>query len=317
MLLDLKVIEVSAPATIANLGPGFDIVGLAIEGFRDRVRIELTEKGVAELEVVNNTGVDIALKPEENSASVSALKVIEYTEVEHGFKMKLIKNIPIGIGLGSSGASAAAATYGMNKLLGDILPMEVLVKLAAEGERVACGSPHLDNVAPSLYGGFTMILDVDKPRIFNVKPSIDFSIVLVTPKVKLPKNKTEYARSLLPEKIDLRLMVKQQASLTNLIVGVMRGDLKMIGEAISRDYIVEPARSIMIPKFNEVKETALRAGALGFSISGAGPSVFALTYPEDAENILQKVLEKFNENYIEAKGIITKPSQIGARIEEY
>ncbi|MDW7986257.1 MAG: homoserine kinase [Nitrososphaerota archaeon] len=311
----MKTIEVSAPATIANLGPGFDIVGLAIEGYRDRVKIELVEESIIELKVENNTGVDIASKPWENSASVSALKVIEYANVECGFKMELIKNVPIGFGLGSSGASAAAAAYGMNKLLGDILSMEVLVKLAAEGERVACGSPHLDNVAPSLYGGFTIILDIDKPKIFNIKPLMDFSIVLVTPKVKLPKNKTEYARSLLPEKVDLTLMVKQQASLTNLIVGIMNGDLKMIGEAVCRDYVVEPARSIMIPKYYEVKDEALKAGALGFSISGAGPSVFALTYPEDAENILQAILEKFSENGLEVMGMITKPSPTGARVE--
>ncbi|MEM4006849.1 MAG: homoserine kinase, partial [Nitrososphaerota archaeon] len=217
----MRVVEVSAPATIANLGPGFDIVGLAIEGFRDIVRLELREDNKIEFELVNNTGVEISEEPEKNSAVVSALKVMEYLGVRRGFRMNLTKNVPVGIGLGSSGASSAAAAYAMNTILGGKLPMELLVKLAAEGERAACGSPHLDNVAPALYGGFTMILDVEKPVIFNIKPSVDFSIVLVTPKVYLPKNKTEYARSLLPKNVSLELMTKQQASLARLIIGIM------------------------------------------------------------------------------------------------
>ncbi|MCF8885001.1 MAG: homoserine kinase [Aigarchaeota archaeon] len=311
----MRVVEVSAPATIANLGPGFDIVGLAIEGFRDIVRLELREDNKIEFELVNNTGVEISEEPEKNSAVVSALKVMEYLGVRRGFRMNLTKNVPVGIGLGSSGASSAAAAYAMNTILGGKLPMELLVKLAAEGERAACGSPHLDNVAPALYGGFTMILDVEKPVIFNIKPSVDFSIVLVTPKVYLPKNKTEYARSLLPKNVSLELMTKQQASLARLIIGIMRGDLEMMGEAISRDYVVEPARSIMIPSFHKIKEHALKSGALGFSISGAGPSVFAITYPEKAENLLKEIISKFEENNVEARGIITKPSTLGAAIK--
>jgi homoserine kinase len=314
--LEMKIIKVSAPATIANLGPGFDIVGLAIENYRDIVGIELTDDRSIALEIVNNTGVPVASKPEKNSAVVSALRVMEFAGVKSGFKMKLIKNVPVGIGLGSSGASAAAAAYAMNILLGDKLPMEVLVRSAGEGERVACGSPHLDNVAPSLYGGFTMILDVDKPEIFNIKPSIDFSIVLITPQIRLPNNKTEYARSLLPKKIDLETMVKQTTSLTRLITGIIKGDLKMIGKGISSDYVIEPARSVMIPRFYEVKEAALKAGALGFSLSGAGPSVFALTYPEDAENIRREIVKKFYEYGVESVGIIAKPTPIGARIEQ-
>lgn len=311
----MKVVEVSAPATIANLGPGFDIVGMAIEGFRDIVRLELAEKGVLELEVVNEAGGHVSANPRENSAVVSAVKVLEYAGVDYGVRMRLVKNVPVGIGLGSSGASAAAAAYAANKALGEPLPMEVLVRLAAEGERVACGSPHLDNVAPSLYGGFTMILDVDRPKIYNIKPSLDFSIVLVTPKVSLPRNKTEYARGLLPVKVDLGLMVKQQTSLTKLIVGLLTNDLRMLGEAVSSDHIVEPARSVMIPHFNEVKRAALEAGALGFSISGAGPSVFALTYPEDSHRILQTLVEKFREKGVEAKGTVTRPTPFGARLE--
>lgn len=311
----MRVVEVSAPATIANLGPGFDVVGLAIEGFRDIVRLEIRDDSKIEFELVNNTSVEIAEEPEKNSAVVSALKVMEYVGVRKGFKMNLTKNVPVGVGLGSSGASSAAAAYAMNTLLEGKLSMELLVKLAAEGERAACGSPHLDNVAPAIYGGFTMILDVEKPVIFNIKPPIDFSIILVTPKVTLPKNKTEYARSLLPKNVSLELMTKQQASLTRLIIGIMRGDLEMMGEAISRDYIIEPARSVMIPSFHKVKEHALKSGALGFSISGAGPSVFAITYPEKAENLLKELIKKFEEDSIEARGIITKPSMLGATIK--
>lgn len=305
----------SAPATVANLGPGFDIAGMAIEGFRDRVSLELTGGEAIELELTGPIRAGVAAEPERNSAAVAASRVLELAGKPQGFRLKLHKGVPIGIGLGSSGASAAAAAYAANAVLGNPLSMEELVKCAAEGERAACGAPHLDNVAPSLYGGFTIILDVEKPEILNIKPRNDFTVVIVTPEVKLPKNKTEYARRILPRKIELETVVKQQASLARLIASILTGNLEMMGKAVSGDLIVEPARSIMIPGFREAKEAALKAGALGFSISGAGPSVFAITKPNDAEKVAEEIAKAINKTGTKTSITITKPSTEGARIE--
>lgn len=311
----MRSVTASAPATLANLGPGFDIAGMAIEGFRDKVSLELTGGEAIELELIGSIRRGVAAEPERNSAVVAASKVLELAGKPRGFRLKLHKGVPIGIGLGSSGASAAAAAYAANAILGTPLSMEELVKCAAEGERVACGAPHLDNVAPSLYGGFTIILDVEKPEILNIKPRKDFKVVIVTPEVRLPENKTEYARRILPKMIGLETVVRQQASLARLIASILTGNLEMMGRAVSGDLIVEPARSIMIPGFREAKEAALKAGALGFSISGAGPSVFAVTKPNDAEKVAEKITEAINKTGTKTSITITKPSIEGARIE--
>lgn len=311
----MKVAEASAPATIANLGPGFDIVGMAIEGFRDRVRLEILSGESVEVRVEGAAAQGVAVQPEKNSASVAALKVFELAGERRGFRLRLRKEVPVGAGLGSSGASAAAGAYAANLLLGEPLTLQELVKCAAEGERVACGSPHLDNVAPSLYGGFTLILDVEKPEILGIKPTMEFEVVVATPRVKLPENKTEYARRVLPEKIELELMVRQQASVARLVASILRGDLEGFGKAVSSDYIIEPARARLIPGFHRVKETALREGALGLSISGAGPSVFAVIRPGEAGRVVEAIKREFNSLGVEAEIFVTKPSIEGARRE--
>lgn len=311
----MKVVEASAPATIANLGPGFDVAGMAIEGFRDRVRVEIISGERVEVRVEGAAASGVVAQPERNSASVAALKVFELAGERRGFRLRLRKEVPVGAGLGSSGASAAAGAYAANLLLGEPLTLRELVKCAAEGERAACGSPHLDNVAPSLYGGFTLILDVEKPEILGIKPSMEFEVVVATPRVKLPANKTEYARKVLPEKVELGLMVKQQASVARLVASILRGDLEGFGKAVSSDYIIEPARAKLIPGFNRVKEAALREGAVGLSISGAGPSVFAVVRLGEAEKIAEAIRREFSSLDVEADILVTKPSMEGARRE--
>lgn len=290
-------------------------MGMAIEGYRDRVDIELTGGDEVELEVVGPASHSVSKEPEKNSATVAASKVLELGGRGEGFKLTLHKEVPMGVGLGSSGASAAAAAYAANVLLGSPLSMEELIKCAAEGELAACGSPHLDNVAPSLYGGFTLILDVDKPEILHIEPKKDFTVIIVTPEVKLPENKTEYARSLLPKTVELERVVRQQAALARLVASILTGDLEMMGKAVTGDLIVEPARSVMIPGFKEVKEAALKAGALGLTISGAGPSVFAITTPTQAQRVVQAITQTFRKTGTPTKTILTRPSKTGAKLE--
>ena len=311
----MRIIKASAPATIANLGPGFDVAGLAIEGFRDSVKLQLLEGGGVELSVKGPAAGGVASEPEKNSAAVAASKVFEAAGEDKGFRLELHKEVPVRAGLGSSGASAAAAAYAANLILGKPLRFEELVKCAAEGERAACGAPHLDNVAPSLYGGFTLILDVEKPEILNVKPRMEFEVVVAMPEVELPADKTAYARSVLPRKVDLELMVRQEASVARLVASILTGDLEGFGKAVSSDHVIEPARAHMIPGFHKVKEAALKNGALGFSISGAGPSVFAITRPGESDKIAETIRSEFNSLGIKSITIKTKPSMEGARKE--
>ena len=310
----MKIIKATAPATIANLGPGFDVVGVAVSNLRDQVALRLSDK--IEVKVTGPAAEGVDTSPEGNSASVAVREVFRRAGLTKNFSLELYKEVPVASGLGSSGASAAAAAYAANKLIGSPLSMEELVKCAAEGERAACGSPHLDNVAPSLLGGFTLILDVEKPEIMKINPRGGYEFVVITPEVKLPENKTKYARELLPKQVDLREVVSQQASLARLITAILKGDPEELGKASSSDKIIEPARSKMIPGFREVKEAALKAGALGFTISGAGPSVLALTKPEKTKKVIQAIRDTFQKNKTKIKTtIITKPTTTGARLK--
>lgn len=305
----------SAPATIANLGPGFDIAGMAIEGYRDLVEISLRDDDVVEVQVEGREADRVDDTPRGNSAAVAASHVLRRAGVRKGFNLKLVKNVPVGVGLGSSGASSAAGAYAANLLIGRRLGMRELVLCAAEGERAACGSPHLDNVAPSLYGGFTIILDIEGPEILHVKPMPGFEVIVATPHVSLPKNKTEYARSLLPREVPMETLVRQQASVARLVASILKGDLEQFGKAVSMDHVVEPARAGMIPGFREVKKRALEKGALGLSISGAGPSIFAITRPQDAEKVAKAIKEAFEEKGVKTSITRTTPSTTGARPE--
>lgn len=272
----LKV-RVSAPATIANLGPGFDIIGMALNNPRDLVEVCLEKNGKDELEIHGIGANTIPNDPEKNSAMVAARAVLEKAKSEKfSIKMKIIKGIPPRIGMGSSGASSAAGAYAVNYLLGMPLSMEELIQCAMEGEKAACGASHADNVAPALFGGIILILSFNPIRIIKLEPIMDAEIAIITPKLEIGDEKTKIARKILPENISLKVMVNQVQSFANLIIGLMKKDLSITGIGISGDFVIEPARSKFIPKFYDLKKKALELGAYGFSISGAGPSMFAL-----------------------------------------
>ncbi|MCX8170221.1 MAG: homoserine kinase [Candidatus Methanomethyliaceae archaeon] len=270
-------VRVSAPATIANLGPGFDIIGMALNNPRDFLEGCLGEDGRDELEIQGIGANTISKDPKRNSAMVAGRAVLEKAGGEKfSIKMRIVKGVPPRIGLGSSGASSAAGAYAVNYLLGMPLNMEELLQCAMEGEKVACGSPHADNVAPALFGGIVLILSFNPIRIIRLEPITNAEIVVITPKLEIGDEKTKIARKILPKNIPLQTMVNQVQSFANLIIGLVRKDLRTIGIGISGDFVIEPARSKFIPKFYDLKEKALELGAYGFSISGAGPSMFAL-----------------------------------------
>ena len=257
-----------APSSTANLGPGFDVFGLAIDAFYDEVT--LTKKGSS---ITLVTGDDIPADPKHNTAGLVISRMKQKYKTKGGIEIAIKKGVPAGFGMGSSAASAAAAAVAFDRLYGLGLSGNELVEMAGHGERASAGSIHYDNVAASVLGGFVIVRD-SPLDVITVKPPADLRMVLAVPSLKVPKKKTKVSRSLLPKKVPLADSVANLANASGIVAGFMRGDSELLGRAII-DVIVEPARKGMIPHYAKVKQNALDAGALGVTISGAGPSVIA------------------------------------------
>lgn len=311
----MRTVEVSAPATIANLGPGYDLMGMALDSPRDFLRASLIKSASDEIEVEGIGGDTISAEPDQNSSMVAARAVLRRAGVTgYGLKMLLKKGVPPRMGMGSSGASSAAGAFAANFLLGGTLSEIEVLECAMEGERAACGSAHADNVAPSLLGGIIAILRYDPIKVMKLRPLVGVEVVEVAPEVELAQDKTRLAREVLPASVMLRTVVSQMGSFALLLMGIMRNDPKMAGEGISGDRIVEPARAKLIPGFLEVKKAALEAGAHGCSISGAGPSVFALVPQGMGAQVGEKMVDQFSAAGVRSKFSLHKISEEGAKV---
>lgn len=311
--MDQLRIKVKAPASVANLGPGFDILALAIEGLYDVVEVSVYKgRGIIDVKV---EGLEVPAGPSNVVYRVAENFIDRYGFTDIDLNIRLVKGVPPARGLGSSGASAAATAYALaHLLLGDIKDFE-LVKLAAEGEVVVAGAPHYDNVAASLFGGIVLI-DPLKERIYKIKPSIPIHILIIIPKiVTIGDKKTGVARSILPKSIELETYVKQSSTVAKLIYALMSGDIALLGEAVSTDFIAEPYRSKLIPYYYELKELALKLGSLGFNISGAGPAMFSIyrTY-EEALSVGRKLISYLKDKGIDSDLIVTKVSSKGTEV---
>ena len=266
-----KRVRVFAPASISNLGPGFDVLGLAIDKPGDYVVAERT-RGKGLTFFVHTDQEKIPATITDNVAAHVASLMLEEFKPEFGVKMVLEKMMPMGSGLGSSAASSVAAAVAINALLPKPLKKIDLLRFAVEGERKASGSPHADNAAPSLLGGVCLIRSYQPLDVISIPIKNTIVWVVVHPHLTVC---TEEARNILPREIPLRSAVQQWGNLSGLTVGLMSGDVKLVGKCV-KDVIVEPVRAKLIPGFHEVKHAALDADALGCSISGSGPSVFAV-----------------------------------------
>jgi len=261
-------VTVFAPATVANLGPGYDVIGLALEQPGDRVTARRVDQpGVRLLQV---TG-PFALPPasDDNTAAVAARLVLELLGAPFGVELDLDKGLPLGSGLGSSGASAAAAAAAVNLLAGAPLTPEALVAPCARAEAAACGAAHPDNVAPALLGGITLLR---QGEVIPIRSALELCVAVVSPHQELP---TRAARAAIPAEVPVGEATANAASLAAMVYGLATGDAALVGRALV-DRIAEPRRAPLIPGFAGAKAAALEAGALGASISGAGPTVFAL-----------------------------------------
>jgi homoserine kinase len=305
-----STITVIAPSSTANLGPGFDVFGLAINAFYDEITLTKTKTK----RVIIITKDDIPTNPDKNTAGLVVKNMIKKFKTKDGIEIKIKKNVPSGYGMGSSAASAAAAAVAFDKLYKLKLDGNLLVEFAGMGEKASAGTIHYDNVAASVLGGF-VIVKTNPLDVIKIDPPNSLRMCIAVPKLRVPKKKTKVSRSVIPKKISLTASTTNLSNASAIVVGFMSKNPELIGKSI-KDVIVEPARKHMIPGFLKVKENALKAGALGVTISGAGPSVIAFSKSsEDLKKICLAMAKGFDFAKLECQTIICKPS-IGAKMKK-
>jgi homoserine kinase len=263
-----------APASVANVGLGFDFMGFALSGAGDRVTVSLNgSTGDTTIIMSGEYGSLIPVEPAKNTASVAAIAFLKAKGYEgKGLKIELEKNLPLGSGMGSSASSSAAALFALNELLGNPSTTGELIPFAMEGERIACGTAHADNVAPSLLGGFVIIRSYDPLDIVRIKCPDELYCAVIHPHIQV---RTADARRILKREIPLGDVTKQCANVAVFITGILREDYDLIGRSMD-DLLAEPKRIQLIPGFDNAKKAAIGTGAIGCGISGSGPSIFAL-----------------------------------------
>jgi len=278
-----------APATVANLGPGFDVIGLAIDGIGDTVTVRTcSTPGVSIARIIGDNG-KLPTDPAKNTAAIAAAETLKAAGIDANIEIELTKGLPLCSGLGSSAASAAAAAYATNQLIGSPLRKVDLIGPCIEAEAAVSGR-HADNVAPALLGGLVLVRSTDPPDLIRLPLPEGLTVVVVTPNHELP---TKEAREVLPKEVPLSTMVASTAQVAGLVSACYSGDLSLLSRSLE-DKVVTPARIGLIPGGNNALQAALGAGALGASISGAGPSLFALCRsPRSAHATAQAMRREF------------------------
>jgi homoserine kinase len=306
----MKKIKLKVPATVANLVCGFDILGMAVHEPYDEMEFRLLD--TPDIIIKHTDAFGLPEEPSGNVAGIVLLKIQEYFNLKTGFEVIIHKHIKPGSGLGSSAASAAGAAFGANLLLGNKLTKEEMVHFAMFGEELASGVRHADNIAPCIYGGITLVKSTNPIDIIPLN-SPDLFVTAVHPQVEV---KTSDARQILKKNITLKSAVEQWGNIAGLIAGIEKNDMPLIGRSLN-DVIVEPIRSILIPKFDRIKEMSLQLGALGGGISGSGPSIFMLSEKkESAEKMAQMMKSVYDQIEIESFVYVSKINPAGIQIIE-
>lgn len=278
---EINTIRVKAPATVANLVCGFDILGLCLNNPGDEMQVtRIDEKKVI---IQSADGYPLPTDPMQNTAGAPLVEMLQELDADHGFEVMIYKNIKPGSGIGSSAASAAGAVVAANHLLGNPFTKEDMVRFAMSGEKVASGVKHADNVAPCIYGGITLIRSIFPLDIIQI-PSPDLWVTVVHPQIEV---RTSDARSILRKEVLLKDAIRQWGNIAGLVAGLMQNDFDLIGRSLE-DVIIEPVRSILIPGFDDVKKRSKEAGALGGGISGSGPSIFMLSTEQSIAEAVKK-----------------------------
>ena len=283
----MNEITVLAPATVANVVCGFDCLGFCLENPNDLMTLRLIDEKTVRIK--HHDDYDLPTTIGENVAGKALLALLERVDENLGFEVEITKEIMPGSGIGSSAASAAGAVVAANKLLGERFNPNEVIEMAMQGEMIASGSKHADNIAPCVLGGFTLVRSVEPMDVISIEYPPLFAAV-IHPQIEI---KTSYAREILPKEVPLKSAIRQWADVGSLIAGLQKGDYDLISRSL-QDFIVEPVRKTLIPCFDEVKKVSLEAGGLGGGISGAGPSVFMFG---QTRKIAEKIAEKMTDVY--------------------
>jgi len=303
-----KKVNVSSPASSANLGAGYDVFALALGTPVDVLTLQTADSGVR----LDVDGMELETDLRKNVVSGVARAVMKGEGIRRGVTLHLRKGVPVGVGLGSSAASSAAAAVGIDAIFDLGLDKRKLIEYAGVGEWMASGTAHYDNVAAAIVGGFVVVSGSQGFIGMGVPSRLALS--LVTPEVSLPQRKTEYARSLVPKRLPLEEVVGTVSSASMMVHGFATGSLAEIGSAMQGGFL-DARRAVMVPGFHEAKKSALQAGAFGACISGAGPTMLAATTRGDAKEVLRAMVQGFRSVGVQSHGFITIPGG-GCRVIE-
>jgi homoserine kinase len=301
-------VTIQAPATVANLVCGFDILGMALDRPSDTMEVRLLD--VPEVIITSKDGFPLPKDPALNTAGAPLLEMLKETDGPIGFEVLISKNIKPGSGIGSSAASAAGAVVAANHLLGNPFPKEDLIRFALFGEKVASGVKHADNIAPCIYGGITLIRSIFPLDIVSI-PAPPLHVTVVHPQIEV---RTSDARQILRKQVLLKDAIRQWGNIAGLVAGLIKGDYDLIGRSLE-DVLIEPVRSILIPGFDEVKIKCKAAGALGGGISGSGPSIFMLSSDQQTARQVESCMrEIYTRIGLDHHTYITTINQQGVKI---
>ena len=302
-------IKIFSPATVANVACGFDVLGFCLDTIGDEMVIRKTEeKGIR---ITKIEGYDLPFEAENNVAGVSALAMYNALKPDCGFEIEIYKKIKPGSGIGSSSASAAGSVFGMNALLGYPLNKTELTNFAMKGEALASKCEHADNLAPAIFGGFTLVKSASPLQILELPTPLDVFATLIHPQIEI---KTSESRAILPKDIPLSNAIAQWANVGSLVHALHTSDYDLIKESLI-DVVIEPYRKQLIPHFDDVKKAALEAGALGCAISGSGPSIFMLSKSEATAKAVENAIRQvYSTTDIQFETYVSKINVEGIRV---
>lgn len=286
----MNEIKIFSPATVANVSCGFDVLGFCLNSIGDEMVIRKTaKKGV---KIIKIEGANLPFDTTKNVAGVAALSILKAAQANFGVEIEIYKKIKPGSGIGSSSASASGTVVAINELLGSPFNNQELTFHAIKGEALASGVEHADNVAPGIFGGFTLIKSINPLKIIELPTPTELYATIIHPKIEI---KTSEARTILPKQIELSNAIKQWANVGSLVSGLYTSNYQLISESLI-DYIIEPHRSQLIPHFENVRNASINAGSLGCGISGSGPSIFSLSKGNETANKVAEAMSKVYSN---------------------
>ena len=283
----MSEIKIFSPASVANMSCGFDVLGFCLDTVGDEMIIRKTIS--PGLKITKIEGQKLPLDIRKNVAGVAALALLNGHNSKVGFEIEIYKKIKAGSGIGSSAASSAGAVFGINELLGKPFTAHELITFAMEGEVLASGSPHADNVSPVLMGGITLVRSIEPIDVIKLPCPKELTAVILHPKIEL---RTLHAREIIKKNVSMEKAIRQWGNLGALISALFTEDYDLMSRSL-KDEIIEPMRSLLIPEFEVLNKTSMDAGAIGFGISGSGPSVYALTKGIDSAHKVAKAMDEF------------------------